>query len=155
MQETWVQSLGQKDPWRRRWQATPVFLPEKSHGQEPGYSLWDRKESDRTEHAKKQDLVFKIQGWQEWDWPWKVKWGPEEAGLLCLYVSWRELEPAPRLLPIGSQRDLSCLSFLKTLGPQSSNRRKVKLVFRSYCLLGKGAMPWVSTYPHPPTIWFV
>ena len=49
-------------------------------------------------------------------------------------------------------RDLSCLSFLKTLGPQSSNRRKVKLVFSSYCLLGKGAMPWVSTYPHPPTI---
>ena len=22
--------------WRRKWQATPVFLPGKSHGQEPG-----------------------------------------------------------------------------------------------------------------------
>ena len=27
MQETRVQSLGQKDPWRRKWQPTPVFLP--------------------------------------------------------------------------------------------------------------------------------
>ena len=51
-----------KDPWRRKRQPTPVFLPEKSHGQEPGYSPWGRKESDRTEHAEKQDLVFKIQG---------------------------------------------------------------------------------------------
>jgi len=30
-QETWVQSLGQKDPRERKWQATPVFLPRKSH----------------------------------------------------------------------------------------------------------------------------
>ena len=28
MQETWVQSLGWKIPWRRKWQPTPVFLPE-------------------------------------------------------------------------------------------------------------------------------
>ena len=77
---------------------------------------------------------------------------PEEAGLLCLHVSWRELEPAPWFLPKGSHGDLSCLSFLKTLGPQSSNRRKAKLVFSSYCLLGKRAMPWVSTYPHPPQL---
>ena len=33
MQEMWVQSLGQEDPWRRKWQPTSVFLPEKSHGQ--------------------------------------------------------------------------------------------------------------------------
>ena len=40
MQETWVQALGQKIPWRRKWQPTPVFLPEKSHGQRTlaGYS---------------------------------------------------------------------------------------------------------------------
>ena len=31
--EIWVQSLGQKDPWRREWQPTPVFLPEEFHGQ--------------------------------------------------------------------------------------------------------------------------
>ena len=29
-QETQVQSLGQEDPWRRKWQPAPVFLPENS-----------------------------------------------------------------------------------------------------------------------------
>ena len=40
-----------KIPWRRAWQATPVFLPGESHGQSSlvGYSLWGRKESDTTE----------------------------------------------------------------------------------------------------------
>ena len=33
MQETWVQSLGQEIPWRRKWQPTPVFVPGKSHRQ--------------------------------------------------------------------------------------------------------------------------
>ena len=33
MQETCIQSLGQEDPWRRKWQPTPVFLPGKSDGQ--------------------------------------------------------------------------------------------------------------------------
>ena len=39
-----------KIPWRRKWQPTPVFLPEKPHGQRSlvGYSLWGRKESDST-----------------------------------------------------------------------------------------------------------
>ena len=32
MQETWVWSLGQEDPWRRNWKLTPVFLPGKSYG---------------------------------------------------------------------------------------------------------------------------
>ena len=30
--ETWVRSLGQKVPWRRKRQPTPVLLPRKSHG---------------------------------------------------------------------------------------------------------------------------
>ena len=40
-----------KIPWRRKWQPTPVFLPEKSHGQRSlaGYSPWGLKESDTTE----------------------------------------------------------------------------------------------------------
>ena len=33
IQETRVRSLGQKIPWRRKYQATPVFSPGKSHGQ--------------------------------------------------------------------------------------------------------------------------
>ena len=32
VKETWVRSLGREDPWRRKWQPTPVFLPEESHG---------------------------------------------------------------------------------------------------------------------------
>ena len=42
-----------KIPWRRAWQPTPVFLPGESHGQESlaGYSPWDRKKLDTTEHA--------------------------------------------------------------------------------------------------------
>ena len=41
MQETGVQFLGQKDPWRREWLPTPVFLPGKFHGQRSlvGYTV--------------------------------------------------------------------------------------------------------------------
>ena len=51
MQETQVRSLGQEDPWRRKWQPTLVFLPGESHGQRSllGYSPWGRKESETTE----------------------------------------------------------------------------------------------------------
>ena len=32
-QETQGQSLGREDPWRKKWQPTPVFLSGKCHGQ--------------------------------------------------------------------------------------------------------------------------
>ena len=40
-----------KNPWRRAWQPTPVFLPGESHGQRSlvGYSPWGHKELDTTE----------------------------------------------------------------------------------------------------------
>ena len=42
MQETQVESLGGKIPWRREWLPTPVFLPAESHGQMSlvGYTPW-------------------------------------------------------------------------------------------------------------------
>ena len=40
MQETWVQSLGWEDPWRREQLSTPVFWPEEFHGL---YSPWGHK----------------------------------------------------------------------------------------------------------------
>ena len=45
----WVRKI----PWRRKWQPTPVFLHEKSHGQRSlvGYSPWGRKELDTTVHT--------------------------------------------------------------------------------------------------------
>ena len=38
-------------PWRKKWLPTPVFLPEKSHGQRSllGYSPWSGEESNMTE----------------------------------------------------------------------------------------------------------
>ena len=38
-------------PWRRAWQATPVFLPGESYGQEASriHSPWGHEESDMTE----------------------------------------------------------------------------------------------------------
>ena len=40
-----------KNPWRRSWQSTPVFLPGESHGQRSlaGYSPWGCMELDTTE----------------------------------------------------------------------------------------------------------
>ena len=51
MQETSVQSLGWKDPWKRKWQPPPGFLPGKSHGQRSlvSCSPWGRKRSDTSE----------------------------------------------------------------------------------------------------------
>ena len=51
LRESWVLSLGQEDPLRRKWQPTPIFLPGESlWTEEPGgYSPWGCKESDITE----------------------------------------------------------------------------------------------------------
>ena len=59
MRETRVRSLGREDPWRRKWQSTPVLLPGKSHGQKSlvGYSPWGCKESDTTERLH---LIFEM-----------------------------------------------------------------------------------------------
>ena len=57
--ETWVQSLGQEDPWRKEWQPTPVFLPGELHGKKSleCYSPWRQKESDTTEQLT---LLFSL-----------------------------------------------------------------------------------------------
>ena len=55
--------LGQEDPWRRKCQPTPVFLPGKFHGQRNlvGYSPWDRKELETTEHLNNAPLHSYLQ----------------------------------------------------------------------------------------------
>ena len=47
----WVRSLGWEDPWRRKWQPTPIFLPGEFHGQRSlvNYNPWGCEESDTTE----------------------------------------------------------------------------------------------------------
>ena len=49
----WVQSLGQEDPRKRKWQPTPVFLLGGFHGQRSpaGCSPWGCKELGVTEQA--------------------------------------------------------------------------------------------------------
>ena len=51
--------LGQKIPWRRKWQPTEVFLPEKFHGQRSqlDYSPWGRKESDMIDQMEQGCIV--------------------------------------------------------------------------------------------------
>ena len=58
-QEAWIQPLGREDPWRRKWQSTPVFLPGKSHGQRSlaGYSPWGRKRVGHDLATKQQQSV--------------------------------------------------------------------------------------------------
>ena len=53
-QEIWVLSLCWEDPWRKKWQPTPVFLPGEFHRQRNlvDYSQWGHKESDTTEQLK-------------------------------------------------------------------------------------------------------
>ena len=48
-----------KNPWRRKWQPTPIFLPGKFHGQRSlvGYSPWGPKESDWTEHPHRHHRI--------------------------------------------------------------------------------------------------
>ena len=56
-QEMQVQSLSWEDPWSRKWQPTPIFLPEKSHGQRSlvGFSPWGCTESGMTEQPNTQE----------------------------------------------------------------------------------------------------
>ena len=51
MQETWVQFLVEKIPWRREWLPTPVLLSGEFHGQRSlvGYSPQGLTEVDITE----------------------------------------------------------------------------------------------------------
>ena len=50
MQETWIQPLVRKIPWRSEWLLTPVFLPGESNGQKSlaGFSPWGHKKLDTT-----------------------------------------------------------------------------------------------------------
>jgi len=61
MQEMRVGSLGWEDPLEKEWQPTPVFLPEKTHGQRSltGNSPWGCKRHDlATNNNIKKDTKF-------------------------------------------------------------------------------------------------
>ena len=50
VQDTGFDPCIRKIPWGRKWHPTPVFLPEKSHGQRSlaGYSAWGHRELGKT-----------------------------------------------------------------------------------------------------------
>ena len=58
--DSWVGKI----PWRRKWQATPVFLPGESHRQ-TGYSPWGCKESDMTKWLTHTRVYSAIEGLSE------------------------------------------------------------------------------------------
>ena len=51
-----------KTPWNRKWQPTPVFLPEEPHGLRilAGYSPWGCKELDMTEHTHTHHILATV-----------------------------------------------------------------------------------------------
>ena len=56
--DPWVRKI----PWRRKWQPSPIFLPEKSCRQRSlaGYSPWGLRESDTTEQLNSKNGERKI-----------------------------------------------------------------------------------------------
>ena len=70
IRQTQVRALGWEDPWRRKWQSTPVLLHGKSNGQRSlvGYSLWGRKESDTTERLSIPFYSMKSTSWEMLGW---------------------------------------------------------------------------------------
>ena len=86
-----------KIPWRRKWQPTPVFSPEKYQGKRSlaVYSLWGCKESDTTEPLNNNDSrkyfssEWKVKKYCHWNWPplfylgledWTLYGCPKECG---------------------------------------------------------------------------
>ena len=62
MQKTWIRSLGREDPWRRKWQVTPVFLPGKTHGQSSlvDYSPWGYKRVRHHLPTKQRQILISL-----------------------------------------------------------------------------------------------
>ena len=62
MQETWLQSLGWEDPWKRERLPTPVFWPGEFHGQRSleDYSPRGCKETDVSEQLSLSTFISKL-----------------------------------------------------------------------------------------------
>ena len=63
--------------WRRKWQATPVFLPGESQGRGSlvGCRLWGRTESDTTEATSQQQQQHLKRLWDRLLCPSPYRWG--------------------------------------------------------------------------------
>ena len=83
--KSWFNCWVRKIPWRRTWQPTPVFSPEKSHGQGrlEAYRPWSCKEPDRTEATEHTHIRHR-----SWMTP------PYPPGLLRVQTTSRKEQPA-------------------------------------------------------------
>ena len=68
MQERGVWSLSQRIPWRREWQPTPVYLPEKFPWTEESSGLQsmglDTTELDMAEHLSGAEFINLLYSWK-------------------------------------------------------------------------------------------
>ena len=77
----WVWSLGQEDPWREKWELTPLFLPGESHGQRSlvGYRPGHRVTNSWTHNPTLLLLHPHIcTGWGTW-WCWLLSCSPSRS----------------------------------------------------------------------------
>ena len=90
--ETWVWSLGQKIPWRRAWQPTPVFLPGESHGQRSlvGYSPQGHEESDTPDAHPSLSKMDSNKKTCEYSIPWHHFPFDLQGAFLCM-CGWGDL----------------------------------------------------------------
>ena len=61
--DPWVRKI----PWRRKWQPTPIFLPEQSHGLSTlaSYSPWDLSRTQLSDWACTTHRVLTLYSWEE------------------------------------------------------------------------------------------
>ena len=62
MWETWVRTLGQEVPWRRKRQPTPVLLPRKSHGRRSLMSMGSQSRTQLSKFTSLSDYLIRLNG---------------------------------------------------------------------------------------------
>ena len=113
MQETWVQSLGQKDPLEKGWQPNFSILAWSLVGQTP----WGRKESDRTERLTHKHISMRRIAL------WNLQ---QKVGFLkikCFFLLAWEIEPWGYKLnekDIGMEKNVVELRFTWSSHPKPS-----------------------------------
>ena len=137
-QETQVRSLGWEDPWRKKWQSTPVFLPGKSHGWRSlvGYSPCGRKESDTISLSFLFSLLLLL------------------LLLLSRFSRVRLCDPIDSSPPGFPVPGILQARTLEWVAISSSNAWKWKVKVKSLSRVRLFATPWTAAYQAPPSMGF-